>query len=98
MPGGREGKPNRGELEKIRPGWPARGEKWPYDLRFLRKMLKFMDLLNGAADRGKNVVSVRSDQSDCAYDYRQDDGQHDRIFGNVLPCFFPQAPQKTHHV
>ena len=65
---------------------------------FLRKMLKFMDLLNGAADRGKDVVGIRSDQPDGADDYREDDGQHDRIFGNVLPCFFPQAPQKTHHV
>ena len=57
-----------------------------------------MNLLNGAADCGKNVVSVRSDQSDCAYDYRQDDGQHDRVFRDVLPCFFPQAMQNTPHV
>ena len=34
MPGGREGKPYPGDLEKMRPAWPARGEKWPYDLRF----------------------------------------------------------------
>ena len=41
-------------------------------------------LLDRAADRGKNVVGIRSDQTDRAYYYGQDYRQHHRVLRDVL--------------
>src|SRR5690349_949321 len=51
-------------------------------------------LLQGTGDVRKNVVRVRTDQFDSADDDHQDDGQHDRVFRDVLTFVFrPYSPQ-----
>jgi hypothetical protein len=50
-------------------------------------------LLNRTSYVGKHVVRIGSDQLDCANDKHQNDGQHHRIFSDVLSFLF--QPQLT---
>jgi hypothetical protein len=57
------------------------------------------DLLSdGAGNRRKDVVGVPTDQTDSAYHDHQHNGQHNRVFSDVLSSFIgPQVLQKSCH-
>jgi len=54
--------------------------------------------LNGTAHRREDVVRVRSDQADGAYNDHQNHRQHDSVLGNILTTIvIPQAAKETRH-
>lgn len=44
-------------------------------------------LLNRAPNLRKDIVRVRSDEADRTHDNDENDGQHDRVFRDVLALF-----------
>jgi hypothetical protein len=55
------------------------------------------ELLDRAAYRGENVVGTRSDHPNGAYNHREDYGQHNRVFRDILTILLAQPVQSTDH-
>src|SRR6202044_1048831 len=54
-------------------------------------------LLNAAGNRRENVVGVGPNQPDRSHHDHQNNGQHHRIFGNILTLLFPEKPMCKLH-
>jgi len=55
--------------------------------QFLLKLLEPKLLRDRTGNTGEHVVSVSANETHSADYQYQDDSEHDRIFGNVLPLF-----------
>jgi hypothetical protein len=87
------GKANGKAMAKGSPSWNA-SDRRPIPL--LEKEGK--GLLDGAANRGKDIVSARSNQAYCAHHDRQNYSQHNRVFRDVLSVIRQQPAQNMRHL
>jgi hypothetical protein len=68
------------------------------DLFHLRRRTADFALLDGAANLRKDIVRVRSNQTDRAHDNYENDRQHHRVFRDVLALLIvPELLYKMCH-